>query len=97
GEASTPAAPASVAAAPKTGDPLGRLTAGLIGGVVALLGAAALQWAGVLPSPKADLSAVEQQIAELRAAAPAKASLDEGAQVALNGAVENAKQALGQV
>ncbi|ONK20946.1 hypothetical protein BLX87_24610, partial [Bacillus sp. VT-16-64] len=67
------------------------------GGVVALLGAAALQWAGVLPSPKADLSTVEQQIAELRAAAPAKPSLDEGAQVALNGAVENAKQALGQV
>ena len=49
GEASTPAAPASAAVPPKTGDPLGRLTAGLIGGVVALLGATALQWAGVLP------------------------------------------------
>lgn len=91
------ATPASAAVPPRAGDPLGRLTSGLIGGVVALLGAAALQWAGVLPSPKADLSAVEQQIAALRAAAPAKASLDEGAQVALNGAVENAKQALGQV
>ncbi|MBA8899922.1 mitofilin family membrane protein [Phyllobacterium sp. P30BS-XVII] len=90
-----PAAPASVP--PKAGDPLGRLTSGLIGGVVALLGAAALQWAGVLPSPKSDLSSVEQQIAELRNAAPAKAALDEGSQVALNGAVENAKQALGQV
>lgn len=91
------AAPASAPVPPKAGDPLGRLTSGLIGGVVALLGAAALQWAGILPSPKADLSAVEQQIAELRSAAPAKAALDEGAQVALNGAVENAKQALGQV
>jgi hypothetical protein len=92
-----PAEPASVTAPPKVSDPLGRLTSGLIGGVVALLGAAALQWAGVLPSPKADLSAVERQIAELRNAAPAKVTLDEGAQVALNGAVENAKQALGQV
>ncbi|MBR7539248.1 hypothetical protein KC221_23970, partial [Mycobacterium tuberculosis] len=40
---------------------------------------------------------MEQQIAELRAAAPANACFVEGAQVALNGAVENAKQALGQV
>ncbi|MBA8877993.1 COG4223 family protein [Phyllobacterium myrsinacearum] len=92
-----PAVSASVTVPQKVNDPLGRLTSGLIGGVVALLGAAALQWAGVLPSPKADLSAVEQQIAELRNAAPPKAALDEGAQVALNGAVENAKQALGQV
>ncbi|SDO66622.1 mitofilin family membrane protein [Phyllobacterium sp. OV277] len=92
-----PATPASIPVPPKAGDPLGRLTSGLIGGVVALLGAAALQWAGILPSPKSDLSAVEQQIAELRNAAPAKATLDEGSQVALNGAVENAKQALGQV
>lgn len=78
-------------------DPLGRLTSGVIGGIVALLGAAALQWAGILPSPKTDLSGLEQQIADLRKAAPAKAALDEGAQVALNGAVENAEQALGQV
>jgi hypothetical protein len=76
---------------------LGRFVSGFIGGVVALVGAAALQWAGVLPSPKADISALEQQIAELRNTRPAAQTLDEGAQVALNGAVENAKQAASQV
>ncbi|WP_181872392.1 COG4223 family protein [Phyllobacterium bourgognense] len=78
-------------------DQLGRIVSGVIGGVVALAGAAALQWAGVLPSPKADTSALEQQIAELRNARPAAQTLDEGGQVALNGAVENAKQAASQV
>ncbi|CAN7238012.1 mitofilin family membrane protein [Phyllobacterium sp. LjRoot231] len=81
----------------KANDPLGRLASGFIGGVVALVGAAVLQWAGVLPSPKADTSALEQQIAELRNVPAVTQTLDEGAQVALNGAVENAKQAVGQV
>jgi hypothetical protein len=80
--------------AQKSNDALGRLASGLVGGIVALAGAVALQWAGVLPSPKTDVSALEQQIADLRTA-PAH-TLDEGAKVALNGAVENAKQALGQ-
>jgi len=78
-------------------DPLGRFVSGIVGGVVALVGAAGLQWAGVLPSPKADTSGLEQQIAELRNARPPAQTLDEGAQVALNGAVENAKQAASQV
>jgi hypothetical protein len=82
-------------AAQKSSDGLGRLASGFVGGVVALVGAVALQWAGVLPTPKADVSALEQHIAELRNA-PSQ-TLDEGAQVALNGAVENAKQAVGQV
>jgi hypothetical protein len=77
-------------------DQLGRVVSGVIGGIVALVGAAALQWAGVLPSPEADTSALEQQIAELRNSRPAAQTLDEGAQVALNDAVENAKQAASQ-
>lgn len=85
---------APVPAAQKSNDALGRLASGVVGGIVALVGAAALQWAGMLPSPKTDISALERQIADLRNA-PAQ-TLDEGAQVALNGAVENAKQALGQ-
>ncbi|ATU93539.1 hypothetical protein BLM14_19435 [Phyllobacterium zundukense] len=90
-----PGESATVPPLQKSNDALGRLASGLVGGVVALVGAAALQWAGVLPSPKADVSALEQQIAALRNA-PVQ-TLDEGAQVALNGAVENAKQAVGQV
>ncbi len=82
---------------PGSGDVLGRLASGLIGGVVALLGAAALQWSGILPSPGTDISALEQQIAELRNAPATGQTLDEGAQVALSGAVENAKQASSQV
>ncbi|MEK1855836.1 MAG: mitofilin family membrane protein [Phyllobacterium sp.] len=80
----------------KSGDGLGRLAAGFAGGIVALVGAATLQWAGVLPSPSTDISALEQQIAQLRSTPAQGQTLDEGAQVALNGAVENAKQALGQ-
>ena len=78
-------------------DMFGRLGAGLIGGVIALLGAAALQWSGILPSPSTDISALERQIAELRNTPATGQALDEGAQVALNGAVENAKQAVGQM
>ncbi|MBZ9656553.1 COG4223 family protein [Phyllobacterium lublinensis] len=78
-------------------DLIGRLASGVIGGLVALLGAAALQWTGILPSPGVDISALEQQVAELRNAPPVGQTLDEGAQVALNGAVENARQALGQM
>ena len=47
--------------------------------------------------PRQDISALEQQIAELRNVPASGQTLDEGAQVALNGAVENAKQAAGQV
>ncbi|EJN05679.1 mitofilin family membrane protein [Phyllobacterium sp. YR531] len=86
----------SVRATPqKAHDSFGRLVSGLVGGVVVLVGAAALQWAGVLPSPKADVSALEQQIAQLREA-PAK-PLDEGSQAALNNATTTAKQASDQV
>lgn len=81
----------------KAKDPFGRLVSGLVGGVVALIGAAALQWTGLLPSPGTDVSALEQQIAELRNVPTAAHGLDEAAQVALDGAVENAKQAVGQV
>lgn len=45
------------------------LAAGLIGGVVTLAGAGALQWAGVLPAPGAgavDNSALEAQIVQLK-------------------------------
>ncbi len=90
-----PATSASVTPPRRSSDQFGRLASGLVGALVALVGAAALQWVGLLPSPKADLSAVEQQIAALQKA-PAQA-LDEGAQMALNGAVENAKQASEQV
>lgn len=89
-----PASASPVAPSGKTGDPLGRLASGFIGGVVALIGAAALQWAGVLPSPKSDLSAIEQEIAQLRSA-PVP-SLDESSKAALNGAATDAKQALDQ-
>lgn len=87
----------SVSAAPpqKSTDSLGRLVSGLIGGVVVLAGAAALQWAGIFPSPKTDVSALEQQIAQLRDA-PAK-PLDEASQTALNEALASAKQATDQV
>lgn len=87
----------SVSAAPpqKSNDSLGRLVSGLIGGVVVLAAAAALQWLGVFPSPKADVSALEQQIAQLRDA-PAK-PLDEASLAALNNAMASAKQASDQV
>ncbi|MDR6631668.1 hypothetical protein J2X72_000439 [Phyllobacterium sp. 1468] len=94
---STASRPMMSSSGSRPNDPLGRLIAGIIGGIVALVGAAALQWVGVLPSPGADTSALEQQMAELRNARPAAQTLDEGAQVALNGAVENAKQAASQV
>lgn len=87
---------ASVLPTQKSNGSLGRLASGLVGGVVALIGAAGLQWTGVLPSPKTDISGLEQQIAELRNVPAPALTLDEGAQVALNGAVENSKQALGQ-
>ncbi len=74
----------------KPNDSLGRLVSGLIGGVVVLVGAAALQWAGVLPSPKADLSGLEQQIEQLRDA-PAK-PLDAASQAALDGAKQASEQ-----
>lgn len=48
---------------------LSAIAAGLIGGVVALAGAGALQWGGVLPAPgqaAADTSALEVQIAQLK-------------------------------
>lgn len=94
--APTSSASASAASSvQKPNDSFGRLASGLIGGVVVLIGAAALQWAGVLPSPKADISALEQQIAQLRDA-PAK-PLDEGSQAALSGATASAKQALDQI
>ncbi|MHC1547481.1 COG4223 family protein [Phyllobacterium sp. K27] len=84
---------ASVSAASpiqESNDSLGRLVSGLVGGVVVLAGAAALQWAGMLPSPKADLSGLEQQIAQLRDA-PAK-PLDEASQAALDGAKQASEQ-----
>lgn len=45
------------------------IAAGLIGGVVTLAGAGALQWGGVLPAPgqpAADTSALEAQVAQLK-------------------------------
>lgn len=48
---------------------LSAIAAGLIGGVVALAGASALQWGGVLPAPgqaPVDTSALEAQIAQLK-------------------------------
>jgi hypothetical protein len=92
---SNSASTGAAAPAQKPGDSFGRLVSGLIGGVVVLAGAAALQWAGVLPSPKSDISALEQQIAQLRDA-PAK-PLDENTQTALDSAAASAKQASDQV
>lgn len=93
------ARPATESAPPavtrEAGDQFGRLASGVIGGLVALVGVAALQWAGLLPSQKADLSGVEQQIAALQRT-PSQ-NLGEGAELALNGAVENAKKAVEQV
>jgi hypothetical protein len=85
------------AAAPvqKSNDAFGRLVSGCIGGLVVLVGAAALQWAGVFPSPKADVSALEQQIAQLRNAPPTP--LDEASQAALNNATASARQASDQI
>jgi hypothetical protein len=80
-----------------TYDSLGRVIAGIIGGAMALIGAAGLQWAGVLPSPRAGIAELEQQIEALRNAPATGQSLDEGAQTALNDAVENAKRAADQV
>lgn len=52
---------------------MGALGAGIIGGIVTLLGAAGLQWGGVLPSPgqappieQVDLTPVNSQIAQLQ-------------------------------
>lgn len=87
----TPAAPA-----PNSGDQFGRIAAGVIGGLVALVGVSALQWAGLMPSPKADLSNLEQQIAALQRTPPSP-DLGDGAELALNGAVENSKNAVEQV
>jgi len=91
-----PANEIPAAVATKTDDRFGRLAAGVIGGLAALVGVAALQWLGLLPSPKADLSGIQQQIAALQQRPPAP-DLGEGAELALNGAVENAKKAVEQV
>ncbi len=70
------AAPAASAARGGT-----HFLAGVAGGVIALGGLLALQWGNVVPSPggrvsAAELSRIEQQIAEMRAA-PTPAPLDE--------------------
>lgn len=68
--------PAPASTAPSGNRGLSSLTGGLVGGVIALVGAAGLQWSGVLPSmapaPVAepaemqDLSPLEAEIASLR-------------------------------
>lgn len=70
GDAATP--PPDAAAAPRRSG-LGYVAAGVIGGIVTLAGAAALQYSGVLPSPTAGISvvapntdAVESDVAALR-------------------------------
>lgn len=58
------------AEAPRKRSGVSLVAAGLIGGVIAIAGAGALQFAGVLPAPSAggvDISGLEQEIAELRA------------------------------
>lgn len=76
-----PAGSAKPASAPRTPSPaptesprkrsgVSLVAAGLIGGVVAIAGAGALQLAGVLPSPggeRVDISGLEQEVADLRA------------------------------
>jgi len=76
------------------------LAAGIAGGIIALAGAAALQWGNVLPSPgsgdSADrLTRIEQEVAQLRSV-PAAAGLDEQSRAQLTQAQETARQALQQ-
>lgn len=66
--------------------------AGLAGGILALLGAAALQWGGVLPSPGQDISKLEADIAQLRQA-PAPA-LDQASVARIEEAAGNARSAV---
>ncbi|PRD44460.1 hypothetical protein C5748_07775 [Phyllobacterium phragmitis] len=92
--AAQPAKPAS-----NSGGGFSALAAGLAGGVIALAGAAALQWGNVLPSPGGDGSAdrlarIEQEIAQLRAAPPPAAGLDEESRAQLAEAHDTARQAL---
>ncbi|MBB2972579.1 mitofilin family membrane protein [Mesorhizobium sp. RMAD-H1] len=91
-------APAKPAA--NGGGGLSHLAAGIAGGIIALAGAAALQWGNVIPSPgggaAADrLARIEQDIAELRSA-PSAAGLDEQSRTQLTEAQETARQALQQ-
>ncbi|KXF79327.1 hypothetical protein ATN84_06330 [Paramesorhizobium deserti] len=93
--AKAPAKPAS-----NGGGGFSHLAAGVAGGIIALAGAAALQWGNVIPSPGAGASAdrlarIEQEVGELRSAAPAT-RLDEQSRAQLTEAHEAARQALQQ-
>lgn len=66
------------------------LGAGLAGGLIALIGAGALQFAGVLPAPQPDLSSLQQQIDTLKATPPASG----GDSAALTTEVGDLKQTL---
>ena len=92
-----PSAPAATAPAPKRrGSGLSALVAGLLGGVVALGGAWALQNAGVLPSPQAQAPADDGRVAalqqELQAVKDQIAGLPQGGNAA---GVDELRQALG--
>lgn len=64
-------APAAPPPSPARRGGIGAIAAGVIGGVIALLGGAGLQWAGVLPAPggqaeTVDLTPMETQIGQLQ-------------------------------
>ncbi|RCS22426.1 hypothetical protein DUT91_18685 [Phyllobacterium salinisoli] len=89
---------AGKAPASKGGGGFSHLAAGLVGGVIALAGATALQWGNVHPSPGGEaagdrLARMEQEITQLRAA-PSAAGLDDASRAQLAEAQAAARQAL---
>lgn len=109
--AQTPPPPAQPAPpAPRQASSTGFLAAGIAGGLVALLLAGAMQYAGVIPGlgpqTKTDTAAIEalrQQIASLRTAAPSGdlvariEALEKGGSSGLNDQISALQQELGQV
>lgn len=70
------------------------LGGGIVGGVVALAAGAALQWNGILPAPQGDLSALKQEVADMKANPPQAEGIDQDTRAAIVSAQEAANSAL---
>jgi hypothetical protein len=100
-EAIPPSAPVAIALAPPSGRLVGLLGAGIIGGLIALLAAFALQMSGVLPAPTSETATQGLQTAS-QASQAAKANADTLAALdkriaGLEASIATLKEASGEV
>lgn len=88
------AGPKPAAERPKRSAFPAALGGGVIGAVIAVAGAAALQWNGMLPVPQGDIAALRQEVADLKNNPPAPAGIDKDTRAAIVSAQEAANSAL---